>query len=68
MCNALFKFRLGRESIVYRGLTRCSSKMQQRIMDSSVVRGQLSVAGRGEETFGRAHGGVGDPRRTSCEF
>jgi hypothetical protein len=33
------------------------------------VRGQLSVAGRGEETYGRADGGVGDPRRTrSCSL
>ena len=43
MCNALFGFRLGRESIADRGLTRCLLKMQQRITDSSVVRGQLSV-------------------------
>ena len=38
------EFRLGRESIADRGLTRCSLKMQQRISEnSSVVRGQLSV-------------------------
>ena len=43
MRNALFRFGLGRESVADRGLTRCSSKMQQRITDSSVVRGQLSV-------------------------
>jgi hypothetical protein len=47
MRNALFRFRLGRESVADRGLTRCSSKMQQRITDSSVVRGQVSVAGDG---------------------
>ena len=41
--NALFRFRLGWESSADRGLTRCSSKMQQRILDLSVVRGQLSV-------------------------
>ena len=33
--------------------------------NSSVVRSQLSVAGGGEETFGRGLGGVGDPRRTA---
>jgi hypothetical protein len=71
MRNMLFKFRLGLESTADRGLTRCLSKMQLRITDSSVVRGQLSVAGGGEETFGRADGGdppgARDPRRTrSC--
>ena len=43
MRNSLLKFRLGRRLIADRGLTRCSLKMQQRITDSSVVRGQLSV-------------------------
>ena len=41
MCNALFG-RLGRESSAS-GLTRCLLKMQQRMTDLSVVRGQLSV-------------------------
>jgi hypothetical protein len=37
MCNAFFRFRLWRESIVDRGLTRCSSKMQQRISGNLLV-------------------------------
>jgi hypothetical protein len=65
MCNGLCEFGLGQELVVDRGLTRCSLKMQQGITDSSVVRGQLSVAGRGKETSGRGHGGVGGPRRTT---
>ena len=48
MRNALFEFRLGRESIADRGLTRCSLKMQQRISEIRqlfVVSCQLQNAG-----------------------
>ena len=69
MRNMLFKLMLARESIVDRGLTRCSSKMQQRIsgnllVDSCRGAGSRGREGGGEETFGREDGGVGDPRRT----
>jgi hypothetical protein len=46
MCNALFGFRMGRESVADRGLTRCSSKMQQRIWANwSVVSCSLPGSG-----------------------
>ena len=64
MRNALFKFRLGRESIADRGLTRCSLKMQQRISEKfvscswSVVScgtggGDLRSCTAGSETWSR---------------